>query len=405
MRTRITALAFVAAFAAGGVQAQQAQQVVPADLKSLVERAWERSAAARTLEGERVEADASRAQAAGMFAGSPAIGLSDRSDRWTDRQGARETELAISAPIWLPGQRAAREALAVAEAGQADTAIAVLKLSIAGKVRDTVWALAAADAEVALARQRTEVAAALEADVARRVKAGDLARADALLARQETLSAQAALHEAEIRRTEVAARLEVLTGFATVSPHYEEVQASEAPDTHPRILAAKAASDRAQQQLRFVSTTRRDAPEVGLSYRWDRSGNATPTDHSVGISVRIPLATDARNRPRETAAQTEAATAAAEERTARDSVQADIRAAQVALDHAESLARLSVEHLAAARDRAALIQKAFDLGDQSLTELLRAQAGAREAQIAYERHRAALGLARARLNQSRGILP
>lgn len=405
MRTRITALAFVAAFAAGGVQAQQAQQVVPADLKSLVELAWERSAAARTLEGERVEADAGRAQAAGMFAGSPAIGLSDRSDRWTDRQGARETELAISAPIWLPGQRAAREALAVAEAGQADTAIAVLKLSIAGKVRDTVWALAAADAEVALARQRTEAAAGLEADVVRRVKAGDLARADALLARQETLSAQAALHEAEIRRTEVAARLEVLTGFATVSPHYEEVQASDAPDMHPRILAAKASSERAQQQLRFVSTTRRDAPEVGLSYSWDRGGNAASTEHSVGISVRIPLATDARNRPRETVAQTEAATAAAEERTARDSVQADIRAAQVALDHAESLARLSVEHQAAARGRAALIQKAFDLGDQSLTELLRAQAGAREAQIAYERYRAALGLARARLNQSRGILP
>jgi outer membrane protein TolC len=402
VRTRITALAIAAAFMAGGVQAQQATSI---DLKSLVGRAWERAATARTLEGRRLEADASRAQADSLFAGSPAIGLSNRSDRWTDRNGIRETEVGISASIWLPGQRAAREALADAEAGQADTAISALKLSIAGEVRERIWALAAIDAEMTLAKQRAEAAATLESDVTRRVKAGDLARADALLALQEALSAQVALREAQSRRADAAARLEVLTGAIAIPEHYENVQAGGALDMHPRVLAAKAARERAERQLRFVSSTNRDAPEVGLNYRWDRGGSFAATDRSVGVSVRIPLATDARNRPRETAAQTEVATAAAEERTARDSVQADIRAAEAALGHAESLMQLSAERLAAARDRASLIQKAFDLGDQSLTELLRAQAGAREAENAHARDRAALGLARARLNQSRGIVP
>lgn len=402
MQTRMIALALVAAVTVGGVQAQQA---IPFDLKSVVERAWERAAAARTLEGRRLEADASRAQSDSLFAGSPVIGLSNRSDRWTDHNGVRETEVSISAPIWLPGQRAAREALANAEAGQADAAIAALKLTIAGEVRERLWALAAIDAEVALAKQRAEAAAALESDISRRVKAGDLARADALLARQEALGAQAALREVETRRVEAAARLEVLTGVVVMPERYEEVQVGSAPDRHPRVLAAKAARERAERKLRFISATRRDAPEVGLNYRWDRGGSVAATDRSIGVSVRIPLATDARNLPRETAAQTEAATAAAEERTAIDSVQTDIRAAETALNHAESLSQLSTERLAVARDRAGLIQKAFDLGDQGLTELLRARAGAREAEIAHVRDRAALGLARARLNQSRGILP
>lgn len=402
MQTRMIALVVVAALAAGAAQAQQATSI---DLKTAVERAWERAAAARTLEAKRHEAEAGRAQAGSLFAGSPAIGLSNRTDRWTERNGARETEVSISAPVWLPGQRAAREALAKAEAGQADTALTALKLNLAGEVRERLWALAAIDAEVALAKQRAEAAAALETDVNRRVKVGDLARADALLARQEALSARAALSEAEIRRVDAAARLQVLVGQVMVPDRYEEVQAGKGPDAHPRVLAAKAARERADRRLRFVTSTRRDAPEVGLSYRWDRSSDIASTDRTVGVSVRIPLATDARNRPLDAAAQTEVATATAEERTALDSVQADTLAADAALAQAEMLYQLSAERLTAARDRESLIQKAFNLGDQSLTELLRAQAGAREAEIAHARDHAALGLARARLNQARGILP
>jgi cobalt-zinc-cadmium efflux system outer membrane protein len=403
VQTRCIVLALVATLWVAGAQAQT---LPSGDLKSAVERAWERAVTAHTLEGKRREADGSRAQAASLFAGSPALGVSNRSDRWTSRAGRQETEVSISAPIWLPGQRAARGALADAEAGQADTAIAAQKLSVAGEVRERVWTLAATDAEVALAKQRAETATALEADVARRVKAGDLARADALLAKQEALSAQAALREVETRRTEAAAKLEVLTGLPALPVRYDEtILPGGVLEAHPRIIAARAAREHAERRLRLVTSTRRDAPEVGLSYRWDRATSATPNDRTIGVAVRIPLATDARNRPLEAAAQTAIATAVAEERAARDTVQAELRTAQAALANAESLAQLSEQRSAAAGDRADLIQKAFNLGEQSLAELLRAQTGAREAEAALVRDRAALGLARARLNQAQGILP
>lgn len=402
MISQFTFLALVASLATGSVQAQEA---IPVELTTLVGRAWERAVAARTLEGRLLEADASRVQADSVFAGAPSIGLADRRDRWTEQDGARETEVSMSAPIWLPGQRAARQALIAAETEQTDAALATLRLTLAGDVRERTWALASAQAEVALAEQRASTAAALEADVARRLKVGDLAHADLLLARQESLAAQAALREMRVRYADAAAKMQILTGMVAVPAREEDVQAGNGPENHPRVLASRAARERAQRHLRYVDQTRRDAPEVGVLYRWERGAGVAATDRSIGVSVRIPLATSGRNRPREAAAQTEMATSAAEERQALDSVLADIQAAERAHEHVEGLVQLSTERVSAARDRASLIQKAFHLGEQSLSELLRAQAAAREAETAAARDLTARGLARARLNQSRGILP
>jgi len=57
------------------------------------------------------------------------------------------------------------------------------------------------------------------------------------------------------------------------------------------------------------------------------------------------------------------------------------------------------------RERAALIDKSFRAGEAPLPELLRANAAAAQADVAAAAQRAALGLARARLNQVNGQLP
>ena len=74
-------------------------------LKAAVDAAWQRSPQARMLEARRDESVAGREARPSWIAGSPAVGLSQRSDRWTDRNGVRETDLSLSAPFWLPGQR------------------------------------------------------------------------------------------------------------------------------------------------------------------------------------------------------------------------------------------------------------------------------------------------------------
>ncbi|MES2206891.1 MAG: TolC family protein [Pseudomonadota bacterium] len=403
MHKRSIVVALYAAFFLGGsVQAQNFN----ADLKSVIEHAWQRAVAAHTLEGKRQEVQANRLQANALFAGVPAIGLANRQDRWTTRTGTQENEVSLSAPIWLPGQRSARNRLLDAESTQTESAMMASKLNLAGEIRERLWALVAIEAECDLAKKRVKASEALETDIKKRVKAGDLSRADALLARQETLNAQSALQDAEIKRVEALARWEVLTGLKTLPAHVEEaVQSASDITHHPRLLAAYSARLRAEKHLQLVAATRRDSPEVGVNYRWEQNGNLSPNIRTIGMAVKIPFATEGRNRPLEAAAQTEIATAVAEERIATETILAELKTAKVLLEQTELRLRLSEERHMAAKTRAALIQKAFELGDQSLMEWLRARAPVLEAEATLARDRAALGLARARLNQAQGILP
>lgn len=73
-------------------------QAEPAGLKAALDAAWQRSPQARTLEARRDEIHAGHESARSWMAGSPSIGLSQRSDRWTDQDGVRETEVSLAAP-------------------------------------------------------------------------------------------------------------------------------------------------------------------------------------------------------------------------------------------------------------------------------------------------------------------
>lgn len=375
-------------------------------LGSLVDRAWQRASRARAAEGRQLEAVARRLEAESPFAGAPAVTLSSRDDRFAGGStGAREHIATLSAPVWLPGQRGARGALAEADVAYTEAAAAALRLALAGEVRERVWELAGAETELQLTTGRAESSVALQADVVRRVQAGDLARADALLAQQDTLAAQALVRQATLRRNEAALRLELLAGTQWQGLPDEQVRESVPSDAHPELVAARLARESAERRARFVSLSRRDPPEVGVGYRRDQPSAEVPAGRTVGVSIRIPFATAARNLPRQVAAQTELDAALAEERMTRERIDLGVRAARAAVDAQQTVVALAAQRVAAAREREALVRRAFDFGEERLVELLRARAATREAESTAARDQAALGLARARLNQAFGVLP
>ncbi|WP_265921161.1 TolC family protein [Cupriavidus nantongensis] len=385
-------------------------QSAPADLRALFDAAWERSVAFQATEGRRLEAAASRVQADSLIAGPPTLGLLHRDDRWTERRGLRESEVQLGVPVWLPGQRAARGELADAHATEAEAGAALARLNLAAEVRERVWQLAAVEGEREVMRRRAGIAASLRDDVRRRVNAGDLARTDLLLAQQDDLAAQGLLADSEARVVEAKARLLQVTGVSALPSRYDETAAPAADPaahaaSHPRLQAVQQAVLRSERQLGYLRKSRRDPPEVGVMYRNDRAGGGMPGDQTVGLFVRIPFATDARNLPRETAAQTELMTARAElERTERI-VRAEIDAAQAALRLAEQQLGLTQERSAALSERAALLRKTFNAGEIGLPEVLRAQNQALEAEADLARQRARRGIAIATLNQALGVLP
>lgn len=383
--------------ASGGARAES--------LHAIFEQAWARSPQGQTLVARGEEAQASRSVAESLFPGAPKVGIARRSDRWNDNLGKEESEIGLAVPLWLPGQQAARLAVAEAEQDEHRHRLAAGRLAVAGELRMALWTLLLAATEAEVAGERLAAARQLEADVARRVKAGDLAHADLLLARQEVAAAGAAAAEAELRAVRSRQRYRVVSGGEQLPDDPQEPPASAADALHPRLAAARAGVERARAGRELVRESRREAPSLALQYRRERdAAGALPRD-SVGFALTIPLAAEVRNAPLTAGANTAVVEAEAQYRRLLDEVEAETRAAEAQLAAARIGAELAVDRERAAGERLALLRRAFELGESALVELLRAQAQATEARGELVRSRTRLSAALADLNQARGITP
>ncbi|MBI5722275.1 MAG: TolC family protein [Burkholderiales bacterium] len=384
----------------------------PTSLAAALDAAWQRAIASREADGQQRRAEAERSTAASLWAAPPALALSHRNDRWQSNAGKRESEIGVAVPLWLPGQRAARGAAAEAAAAQADAARQAARLRLAGEVREAAWGLVALQAEVGQAEAQVRSLAQLAADVERRVRAGDLARADALAAVAEHLAAAAEQTGARQRLQAAQARWRTLTGLAAAPP-LEALGADAAPTdvagalppAHPELRLAGHASEHARKQLELLRSSRRDAPELTLGLRHDVPGGPEPAHNSVVVSLRLPFGSDERYRPLEAVALSELDIAQTHEQRQRERLEAELASARGALQSAQAQADAGRERARLLRERAALIERSFRAGETPLPELLRALAAAAQADGAAAQQQAALGLAGARLQQALGLLP
>jgi outer membrane protein TolC len=123
------------------------------------------------------------------------------------------------------------------------------------------------------------------------------------------------------------------------------------------------------------------------------------------VGVRIPLGSAARNLPLEAQATSAQLVAERAMDTARVCTETERSLAQEGLQAARQRLQAQETREALTRERALLFRRAFDAGEMSLPELLRAHAAAASASTELERARVALDAARARLAQAQGITP
>lgn len=377
---------------------------VPPALTRAFDAAWKLSVESVEAEGLILRAEAERDAAASFLAAPPAVELDHRQARGSDSSTARESEAAVILPLWMPGQRKARTASAEAEATHADASLHAARLRVAGQVREAAWKLIAAESEVAAARSHLESLRSLAADVDRRVAAGDLPRADALAATAEMLSARAAHDEAMAGLQSARGRWKLLTGLSALDDA-NEPEPGTGPAEHPAMSLARGAVARAQRHLDYVNASRRDPPELSLRVRRETPDANLPAQNGVGVAIRIPFGTDVRNAARDAEAVAALDNARAEERRAAARIESEARTARGALETARQRLEAMQSREALLRERASLVERSFRAGETALPELLRANDAAAQARAAASRQRAEVGLARARLLQSLGILP
>jgi outer membrane protein TolC len=380
-------------------------------LAAALEHAWQRHPQAGSLDARAAEAEARGEVAAGLTPGPASLTLGHVNDGLSGNRGWREWEVELAAPLWLPTQKTARRDEAAAAVAGVAARRAALRLELAGEVREAWWNVAAARNALDLSRRRLTTARALEADVLRRFRAGDLSRIDANLAQGERLTAEAETSEAEIARQAAEQTWRKLIGLAAPASIDAETPAlsantrREPAADHPRLAALSAAARTTQARLRVVETTRREAPELALRLVRERGDAAAAYGNALGVRFTLPFSSGPRVRADHAAVRAELAEAEAELELARQRLGLEAEKARLDLAAAERQLVMARERRALATDNLHLAEKSFSLGESDLTTLLRIRASAFEAEVAQNRQQVAYAAALSRLNQAMGVLP
>ncbi len=384
-------------------------QALPS-LADALEAAWQRAAVSAEAAGQLRRAQAEGAAASALWAAPPALELGSQQDRQAANSIRREHEIGLNLPLWLPGQRTARQAQVQAELQVAAAASLAARLRLAGVLREAASALALQQAELDSAEAQLGTFEALARDVERRVAAGELARADALAAQAERLAAANTLAQTRQRLQAAELRWFALTGLkGMVAPEAAPTDAAPADShtgepAHPALRLAALRVQAARERVQVAEGVRREAPRLIVKASQELAAG-TPHTNGVGLALRIPFATADRHAPLLAAALSELDLAQALEHEQQLQLEAERASAQLA--QAAARQQLADERARAQllRERAGLLQTAFQAGETGLPELLRALSAATQAQAAVARAQAALAQAASRLLQAQGVLP
>jgi cobalt-zinc-cadmium efflux system outer membrane protein len=313
--------------------------------------------------------------------------ISHATDRIGSNRGARGIEATLSAPLKYPQVQAATAAQINAEQDALTLQHELVKLDIAGKLRELVAAHAQATSDLTQATRHAQEAATLAADVERRVKAGDLPRVDVLTTNAAVLQAQATVESAKAQVAAVQAAWAAATGTNAPPAALPAAKGAHADrlDQHPALAAARAALTVANAKLRTTQSDRRDPVEVGVSATSERSARGERFDNGVRVSVRIPFGGDLRNSAAGRSSTTEVSAAMAQLEATERTLRGDTAAAQAQVASAQQRVALARQRNELAQQAHALYARAFAMGEKDLPTLLRAQNEKFEAAFALER--------------------
>lgn len=382
-----------------------------ARLRTAVNAAWDRSPELAGAPGRQEAATARGRSADSVTPGPPSLGGGFVSDGIRNARGGREAELSLATPLWLPGEGTASRRVADADLSRLTAQQLAQRLAVAGEVRESLAAVALAQVETAGAESRLHDARSLEADVGRRVRGRDAAEAELLTARLDRMEAEIALGERRASLDGAKLAFRSLTG---VEPEPAALNEPDPPPSstgpavtgsHPRVAEADGAAAAADASRRLAAIQTRESPEIGILARSSREIGSTQYDNRIGLQFRLPFSTEARNAPRQMAAQAELTEATAAAANVRRQVELQTAKARVELDTARQTASTARQRAAVYRQQRGLSEAAFRGGQVSLGDVIRVRALATEADVAQGRAEIAVRVSRSRVNQSLGILP
>ncbi len=376
-------------------------------LKDIVDKALPHYPNSQLLAAKKLEIEARQTHAKGFLPAAPSLLLRNQNDKLLSNRGEMEWEAGVALPIWLSGQRKAREAIAEVSAQNLGNHQQNIRLQLAGLIRDALWDIELALGLAVIAKTKFESASRLERDVEMRVKLGDMAQKDLLVATTETLqaktekiNAEAEIQHAKFRYINITGLHEIPAEFAETKSNKHDVESS-----HPALLDAQGKITLSAEQRNLVQIETRDNPTVLLGTRSIRGGFDNKFNDSLGVTLNIPLSSETRNAPARAAAELQYA----EQQVNLAQLQLLLAAAMHEAEHNLEVGALQLEVLgkqhAIAQQSLSVTRKAFDAGELDLIDYLRVQTQAFNAERALKNQQIQQLWNTARYNQAVGDLP
>jgi len=376
-------------------------------LSEVVQAGFERSPGLGLSDTMRHEGQAIRQQASSLLADNPALMIRHENDSVGSDNGFRQWEGGLEMPMWLPGQRDRRGKVADLAEGEAD---AVRKLQIwrmAGQIRELLWSLYIAESERALARQALEKVKALEADIAKRVAAGELARTDLILSQKETLAREAVRVSADTAYEVVLQNYRLATGLTDVPAQIDENKASinTIDDGHPALVAARFSSERMRAERDQVRGEKYANPLLFVGSKTEKPASGLSYDTALIVEVNVPLGTSVHAAPRTASAELRLSEAVSELATVRRELENSLIEAAAELQRTGIAVDLTGRQLQLASEGMRLTRRSFELGESDVFMLLQAGVQALESEHDLRISRLKQGRALSRYNQALGVIP
>jgi len=376
-------------------------------LPTVVDAAFERYPERILPAAINQQGNAIRQQASSLLADNPALTVIHENDTLTDNLGFQDWAGSVQLPLWLPGQRSRRIEVADATDKEAMSLTRFYKWRVSGEVRELLWSAKIAEAEVTLARSAVDSAQALETDIDKRVKAGELAVTDHILARKETLAREITLATATANLDELRKQYRMLTGLSEVPENILEqnVEGASLPDQHPTLLAASYRIDRARAQSNQVRHEKRANPILALGTRNERGQSGQPVNTILTLEVSLPLGLRSQSAPRIANAERQLTEQQISQAGLKRELEKQLITAVSEKQRTAQTLKLAQQQQQLAAEGLRLTQRAFDLGESDLFTLLQAHNQALTSARNLKIRQLEQGRAVARHNQALGVIP
>jgi cobalt-zinc-cadmium efflux system outer membrane protein len=373
-------------------------------LSSLLAITLERHPQAGVLAARSATVDAESRYAKRWLPDTTTLAGFHMSDQAFDDIGAYENEVALSFPLWLPGEREAQSTLSDTLSASRVSDEAEFRWRVSGQLRQQLWQLKLAVRQWELAVEQEQRLAGVLSQVTLFAEAGELSRADQLATMEELAIWKGETMLLEAQYMDAIRTYRSFTGLETIPAQIGETlsERQEIGQDHPALRQAMdhlAESSASTDVIRERSNLR---PSVDVFWRGFSGDDRSPDVNALGIGFAMPLGKSPRREPQVAKAFEEFAGAQADLLETRRMLDLQLHEANHVLHTTRERLENSKIMVEAATERHQLDKLAFDLGEFSTREWLRRLSRFKEIERLHELLLIQQGAAIAGYNQAVG---